>query len=83
MITICLVISVLCSVILFFKSLFSKNIFSKIVFLNVGSNLISLSICFLGSFKTNQSYVDIALIYTLLSGITAIAYGKYFLLNKS
>ena len=59
----------------------AKDFFSKILFLNTGTSLIALFICFLGSFKVNSSYIDIALIYFLLSVVATNAYLKYFI-NK-
>ncbi|MFK7968244.1 MAG: monovalent cation/H+ antiporter complex subunit F [Rickettsiaceae bacterium] len=56
-----------------------KEIFAKLLFLNTGTSLVSLVICFLGSYKVNSSYIDIALIYFLLSVVGSTAYLKYFL----
>ena len=56
-----------------------KEIFTKLLFLNAGTGLASLLICFLGSYKFNNSYIDIALIYFLLSAIGTSDYLKYFL----
>jgi multisubunit Na+/H+ antiporter MnhF subunit len=61
-------------------ALLSKDdIFLKLLFLNTGTSLASLFICFLGSVKANSSYFDIALIYFLLSVISSSAYLKYCL----
>ena len=56
-----------------------KDIFIKILFLNTGTSLAALFICVLGTFKANNSYIDIALIYFLLSVIVTSAYLQYFL----
>lgn len=55
-----------------------NNIFTKILFLNAVTSLIGLFIFFLGSFKANNSYFDIGLIYIFLSFILGGAYLKYF-----
>jgi multicomponent Na+:H+ antiporter subunit F len=59
-------------------ALWQKDIFTKILLLNTGTSVVSLFICFLGSFQVNNSYIDIALIYFLLSVIATGAYSKYF-----
>lgn len=56
-----------------------RNIYSKILLLNSLTSIVGLFICFLGTFKTNSSYLDIALIYFLLSFIASSAYLKYFI----
>lgn len=60
-------------------SFFRKDIFEKILYINTGTSLAALFICFLGSVKANNSYIDIALIYFLLSWVATSAYMKYFL----
>lgn len=57
----------------------NTNIFIKILFLNSLTSIVALFICFLGSFAANDSYLDIAIIYFLLSFIATGAYLKYFL----
>lgn len=59
-----------------------KNFFIKLLFLNSLTSIISLFICFLGSYKTNSSYLDIALIYFILSFLANLAYLRYFLNYK-
>ena len=56
-----------------------KDVFIKILFLNTSTSVAALFICFLGSFKVNNSYIDIALIYFLLSVVATNAYLKYFM----
>ena len=56
-----------------------RDMFTKLLFVNTGTSLAALFICFLGSFKVNSSYIDIAFIYFLLSVIATSAYLKYFL----
>lgn len=55
-----------------------KDIFIKLLFLNIATSIGALFICCLGSYKANSSYIDIALIYFLLSVIANGAYLKYF-----
>ncbi len=74
-----LIISLIFSCIVICSLFWQKDIFTKILFLNTGTSLASLFICFLGSYKGNSSYLDIALIYFLLSAIATSAYLKYFL----
>lgn len=57
----------------------SHNTFSKILFLNALNTLIILYICLLGSFRLNDNYVDIALIYLLINFISTLGYLRYFL----
>jgi len=59
-----------------------KDVFTQLLFLNVGTSVTSLFICFLGSAKVNSSYIDIALIYFLLSVVAANAYLKFFIQTK-
>lgn len=56
-----------------------KDIFIKLLFLNIATSIGALSICCLGSYRANSSYIDIALIYFLLSVVANGAYLKYFL----
>ncbi len=79
MLNICLTILSILSVIVICGIFLQKEIFTKLLFLNAGTSLASLLICFLGSYKVNNSYIDIALIYFLLSAIGTSAYLKYFL----
>lgn len=79
MLNIYLIISLIFSVIVICGLFWQKDIFTKLLFLNSGTSLASLFICFLGSYKVNSSYIDIALIYFLLSVIATSAYLKYFL----
>lgn len=79
MLNVCLVVLLLFSGIVVGVMLLQKEIFTKLLFLNTATSLISLFICFLGSYKVNSSYIDIALIYFLLSVVGNLAYLKYFL----
>ncbi len=56
-----------------------KDVFTKLLFLNSATSVASLFICMLGSFFVNSSYIDIALIYFLLSVVASNAYLKYFI----
>ena len=78
MLNIFLIVSLLLSVIVILGIFWQKDIFNKLLFLNTGTSLVSLFICALGSFKANSYYIDIALIYFLLSVVTSSAYLKYF-----
>ena len=79
MFEICLIIVLLLSSTVILGVFLQKDFFNKILFLNSATSIISLFICFLGSYKSNSSYIDIALIYFLLSVIATMAYMKYFI----
>lgn len=57
----------------------SKDIFTRVLLLSTSTNILSLFFCFLGTYKVNSSYIDIAIIYFLLSCIGSCAYMRYFL----
>ena len=82
MLNICLFITIFCASIVICAAFFRKDNFEKILYLNTGTSITALFICFLGSFKVNSSYIDIALIYFLLSAIATAAYMKYFLTTE-
>jgi multisubunit Na+/H+ antiporter MnhF subunit len=79
MLNIFLIILSILSIIVICGIFLQKEIFTKLLFLNTGTSLSSLFICFLGSYKVNNSYIDIALLYFLLSVVVTSAYLKYFL----
>ncbi len=79
MIDIYLAISLILATMIIYGLFLQKDIFTKILFLNVSTSLSALFICFFGTYKVNYSYIDIALIYFLLSVIANAAYLKYFL----
>jgi len=79
MFNICLFLVLLLSSIIICGAFLQKDIFIKLLFLNTGTSVAALFICFLGSFKVNSSYIDIALIYFLLSVVATNAYLKYFI----
>jgi multisubunit Na+/H+ antiporter MnhF subunit len=79
MLNICLTILSIYLAIVICGIFLQKDIFTKLLFLNTATSLASLFICFLGSYKVNNSYIDIALIYFLLSVVGNAAYLKYFL----
>lgn len=79
MIFLCLIIVFFATLLVTTKAIFSSDIFTKILLLNVSTSLGALFICFLGSLQVNSSYLDIALIYFLLSVVATNAYLKYFL----
>ncbi len=81
LLNICLLITLLLVLIVVSGILLQKDIFTKILFLNSSTSIVALFICFLGSIKVNSSYLDIAIIYFLLSFVTSNAYLKYFLLK--
>lgn len=82
MLNICLFIAIFCSLIVLCAAFFRRDVFERILYLNTGTSITALFICFLGSFKVNSSYIDIALIYFLLGSIVTTAYMKYFLTTK-
>ena len=79
MLNICLIVVLIFSAIVICGAFLQRDIFLKLLFLNTGTSIAALFICFLGSFKVNNSYIDIALIYFLLTVIATNAYLKYFL----
>lgn len=82
MLNICLFITIFYSFIVLCAAFFRRDIFERILYLNTGTSITALFICFLGSFKVNSSYIDIALIYFLLGSIVTTAYMKYFLTTE-
>ncbi|HJD65951.1 MAG TPA: cation:proton antiporter [Rickettsia endosymbiont of Bembidion nr. Transversale] len=54
------------------------DIFTKLLILNSLTCVVSLFICCLGLYLGNSSYLDIAIIYFLLSFIATNGYLKYF-----
>lgn len=81
MLNIYLILSLIFAAIVICSLFWQKDIFTKLLLLNTGTGLASLFICFLGTYKVNSSYIDIALIYFLLSVVANAAYLKYFLPN--
>ncbi|MDG1436519.1 MAG: cation:proton antiporter [Rickettsiaceae bacterium] len=79
MLNLCLVLMLIFSSLVICGALMQKDIFIKLLFLNTGTSLGALFMCFLGSIKVNSSYIDIALIYFLLSVVINSAYLKYFM----
>ena len=79
MLNVCLILILVLSSIIICGAFFQKDIFIKLLFLNTGTSVSALFICFLGSFKVNSSYIDISLIYFLLSAVATSAYLKYFM----
>ncbi len=79
MLNVCLFITLIFSSIVICGAFIHRNLFIKLLFLNTGTSLVALFICFLGTFKVNNSYIDIALIYFLLNVISINAYLKYFI----
>ncbi len=79
MLTICIFLFLVFACIVICGAFLQRDIFTKLLFVNTGTSLAALFICFLGSFKANSSYIDIAFIYFLLSVIATSAYLKYFL----
>lgn len=79
MLNICLFITLIFSSVVICGAFVQRDLFIKLLFLNTGTSLAALFICFLGTFKVNNSYIDIALIYFLLSVVSTNAYLKYFI----
>ena len=77
MLNICLILVLIFSSIVICGAFLQRDIFTKLLFLNTGTSIAALFICFLGSFQVNNSYIDIALIYFLLSAVANNAYFKY------
>ena len=61
--------------------IFQKELFTKILFLSSLTNLVILVITILGSYKYNESYIDIAIIYAALSFIVNQAILKFIILR--
>ncbi|ABE04705.1 cation:proton antiporter [Rickettsia bellii] len=59
------------------------DIFTKLLILNSLTSVVSLFICCLGLYLGNSSYLDIAIIYFLLSFIATNGYLKYFVYESS
>lgn len=59
------------------------DIFTKLLILNSLTSVVSLFICCLGLYLGNSSYLDIAIIYFLLSFIETNGYLKYFVYESS
>lgn len=79
MINIFLVLTLLFIAVVTYLLIKDRNVFIKILLLNNLTSIVSLFICFLGSYKMNNSYLDIAIIYFLLSFVASSAYLKYFI----
>ena len=56
----------------------NKEIFTKILFLNYISGLVILLISIISLYPYKSSYVDIAMIYAILSFIVSIGFLNYF-----
>jgi multicomponent Na+:H+ antiporter subunit F len=63
--------------------LITKEFLQKILVFGVLSNLAMLFIVILGSYKYNESYIDIAIIYILLSFIVNKAILQFVILRKN
>lgn len=60
-----------------------KDLFSKFVFLSTISNITIVTIVAFGSYNYNESFLDIALIYSILSFIPAQSLLKLVLDKKA
>ncbi len=69
-------------VVLLIGLLLEKEIFAKFLFLNSITNVIVLMIVTLGSYQYNGSFLDIALIYSLLSFIASQGLLKFVITKK-
>ncbi len=65
--------------ILSFTTILRKSVLDKLLCINMTTNLIVVLICLLSSYKFNQSYIDIAIIYGLLSYISIMAFLRFFI----
>lgn len=74
-----LIFTSIITVMLILGLFFQNDIFTKILFLNSATSVIALLICMLGTFKANSYYLDISIIYFILSTIVNAAYLKYFM----
>lgn len=59
--------------------IFIKDKFSKFLFLNIATNICVLIIIAMSSYQYNSSFLDIALIYVLLSYIATQGLLKFIL----
>jgi multicomponent Na+:H+ antiporter subunit F len=74
-----IIIILLCILFLIITGLIRDSFFDKLLCINTATNLVVVIICLLGSYKYNQSYIDIAIIYGLLSYITTMAFLRFFI----
>jgi multisubunit Na+/H+ antiporter MnhF subunit len=58
--------------------IFNKDIFTRILFLNYISGIAILLICTISIYPYNSSYIDIAIIYSLLSFIASLGFLNYY-----
>lgn len=59
--------------------IFERELFTKILFLSSLTNLSVVLITILGTYKYNESYIDIAIIYASLSFIVSQAILKFII----
>ncbi|MDF2965058.1 MAG: putative monovalent cation/H+ antiporter subunit [Rickettsiaceae bacterium] len=78
-----IVIVILAILILTILTIVRESLFDKLLCINSATNLVIVLICLLGSYKYNQSYIDIAIIYGLLSYITNMAFLRFFINNQN
>ena len=83
MLNLCLIVIILFIILLILLLFSDKNLYNKILFLNSLTSSVALFICFLASKPLNDSYLDIAIIYFLLSFISTMSYLKYFVQQKN
>jgi multisubunit Na+/H+ antiporter MnhF subunit len=69
----------ICMLVLLVGFVFYTELFTQILFLSSITNLGVVMIVALGSYSFNESYLDIALIYAILSFITSQAILKYII----
>ena len=62
--------------------IFNKEIFTKILFLNYISGLVILLISIISLYPYKSSYIDIAIIYAILSFIASVGFLNYFKIKK-
>lgn len=61
-----------------FFTLKGTDIFTKILYLNITTNILSLSVVILSLIEANKYFLDLAIIYFLLSFIATAAYSRFF-----
>ena len=60
------------------RALFEQDILTRILLINSGTTVMALFLCFLGSYSLNSSYIDIAMIYFLLTIVASCADLRFF-----
>jgi multicomponent Na+:H+ antiporter subunit F len=69
-------VMLLCMFLMLINVMFGKTIFQKIMTINCFANYTIVFLCALSLFESQESYVDIALIYALINFIATNAFLK-------